>query len=343
MKDKNLNMIEKFFEEVTDLNKLKKNRVVGARFFRVINANFNADFEGNPNRLGEFYISSKASMGYADKYYISTLGGEVFGLKQQVIGKKGEIRAIDIGERMDQYCGKNRGALEVLDVLLNCFDTILNGATFLDGKNNVAFRGVLHQTDAININPYVVEERKELLSPYAVNDNKQSTTGSRASLDEAHFASSFILNPKNHEANSLFADAEAFKETGVGLFDYWYQIWKVASMRAISAVSSNAKFGSENTLNIYVELKENSLANLTNLHKRVAFDFEGNGHGKKAVYDISGVVRLLEEIKKDVESVEIFFDPDVCKVKYGDKDELPKGLNLSEKSIQTMRTYRHQD
>lgn len=317
----------------------KMNRVAGVVGIGVYKANFNADFEGNPRNSNGVFDASHASLKYPIRQYLNKRGHKIYYLKEVADKNYEYLEAKERYEKIfDTKLSKdNKGT--VVKNLLSSVDVHNFGATFAESKKNVGISGAVQITEGINIYEDAEIDRTALLNPFinSKKDNKskkediseeddskkekpeQTTMGSRAVLNEAHFVFGFTVNPDNYDHHIGIIDGFD------GYSEEYYQLFKEASLNAVTEYQSVAKAGCENEFAIFVNLKQGSLACLANLQNYVSFAKED----KIGVFDLSRLVAYINRFANEVENVEIYYNEIACK--FEGLDEL--NCELIKKSI----------
>lgn len=285
-------------------------RIFGAAMIKASNANYNADFSGQPRTLpnGVVYATDKA-LKYAVKNYLKEnyLLDKIFYFKR--FNKEFIPYSLD-----DAYAAmfpENKDAKERILVakdLLSCIDIRLFGATFArKAKNNnvaISVHGPVQITHGVNLwheNNFYSEQ---IMSPFrnpneASEDNTATTLGRQTRLHEGHYLHHFSVNPKNLEEIVSLAGAGA---QTLSIDDI--SKLKEALQKGVTYYDSAAKAGCENELLIWLTLKEGSkvvLPNFTQLIKVSNEKLDG-----KIQIDLSELKAIVEKNSADIESVEIY-------------------------------------
>lgn len=302
----------------------KENRVVGILGVACHSSNFNADFQGYPRSNNKGFIASHASMKYPMRRYMEELGHQVFYSRRQVPVKgKGGVRDLVYVKLKESYeclfdtkLKKNNKA-EVAENLLKCADVHNHGVTFAEEGNNMGIAGAVQITDGINIYDEASVCLTETLSPFISSEEKQNTSiGDRAVLDEAHFVFGFNVNPRAYDyLEDLIDGFEGYQEE-------MYQIFKAAALAGVSLQYSASKAGCANEFGLFVNFKNNSLANLANLHMGVNFYKEEEEDKEFNIFDLTDVFKQIEHFKEEIESVEIYYNEVTSKLKYPEIEDL---------------------
>ncbi|MCE5173988.1 MAG: type I CRISPR-associated protein Cas7 [Bacteroidales bacterium] len=285
-------------------------RIFGAAMIKASNANYNADFSGQPRTLpnGVVYATDKA-LKYAVKNYLKEnyLSDKIFYFKR--FNKEFIPYSLD-----DAYAAmfpENKDAKERILVakdLLSCLDIRLFGATFArKAKNNnvaISVHGPVQITHGVNLwheNNFYSEQ---IMSPFrnpneASEDNTATTLGRQTRLHEGHYLHHFSVNPKNLEEIVSLAGAGA---QSLSIDDI--SKLKEALQKGVTYYDSAAKAGCENELLIWLTLKEGSKVVLPNFTQLIKVSKEKlNG---KIQIDLSELKAIVEKNSVDIESVEIY-------------------------------------
>jgi CRISPR-associated protein Csh2 len=285
-------------------------RIFGAAMIKASNANYNADFSGQPRTLpnGVVYATDKA-LKYAVKNYLKEnyLSDKIFYFKR--FNKEFIPYSLD-----DAYAAmfpENKDAKERILVakdLLSCLDIRLFGATFArKAKNNnvaISVHGPVQITHGVNLwheNNFYSEQ---IMSPFrnpneASEDNTATTLGRQTRLHEGHYLHHFSVNPKNLEEIVSLAGAGA---QSLSIDDI--SKLKEALQKGVTYYDSAAKAGCENELLIWLTLKEGSKVVLLNFTQLIKVSKEKlNG---KIQIDLSELKAIVEKNSADIESVEIY-------------------------------------
>ena len=297
------------------------NRVFGGIVIRSINSNFNADFTRHPRTLpdGVVYSTDKA-LKYAVKDYFRKLVGEnslfyvkrynenlnpltldetyrrLFGDYQRTKGKQKDEEAID--------------RLHILTNLLKCLDVRLFGATFA-GEANISIHGPVQINHGVNRYPENELYTEDILSPFRnpgderKAEKEMSTIGNQTNLKEGHYVFHFSVNPRNTFEFYEMINKDKTQEEKVFLSDDDIAKLKDAFNRAVTALDSTRKIGTENEATIWIQLKKESKKMFPSLTELVNVT---RADGKVQI-DCRGVKTNIDYIAIDVESVEVYYNP----------------------------------
>lgn len=305
-------------------------RIFGAAIIKAINANYNADFSGQPRTLpnGVVYATDKA-LKYAVKNFLKEnySSEKVFYFKrfneEFIPYSLDDAFATAFPEHKDEKDKKI-----IAKDLLSCIDIRLFGATFAKKSktNNVAIsvHGPVQITHGVNIwhenNFYSEQIMSPFRNPNENNeDNSATTLGRQSRLHEGHYLHHFSVNPKNLEDVVSLAGKDA-KDLSV---DDIAKL-KEALQKGVTYYDSAAKAGCENELLVWVTLKENSklvLPNFTQLMKMEKEKVEG-----KVQLDLSELKTVIEANASEIDSIEISLNQASIEVKNAPQNASIKSL-----------------
>jgi len=291
----------------------------GCVILKSINSNFNADFTHHPRTLpdGVVYSTDKA-LKYAVKDYLrkhNALGDNIFYIKRfneslnpltldetyiEIFGEYPKKKTKKKDKETEEI---NR--IEILKNLLSCIDIRLFGATFA-GETNISIHGTVQINHGVNRFPENEIYTEDILSPFrnpgeeGSAEKGMSTIGNQTNLKEGHYVFHFSVNPKNTEElykkvndNSLFLSKEDIQKL------------KEAFNNSVTALDSSRKIGTENEATVFVQLKEGSKKMLPSFTELVYV----KRNGEKVQIDCKKIQENIQKIDKDVESVEVFYNP----------------------------------
>ncbi|KAA6332087.1 hypothetical protein EZS27_019366 [termite gut metagenome] len=289
------------------------NRVFGAAIVKAINANYNADFSGQPRTLpnGVVYATDKAFK-YAVKNYLKNnyIEEKIFYFKR--FNKEFVPYSLD-----DAYAAMFPNNKEEKDKkdkkivardLLSCLDIRLFGATFAKKAkdNNVAIsvHGPVQITHGVNIWKENNFYSEQIMSPFrnpneSSEDNSATTLGRQTRLHEGHYLHHFSINPKNLEEIITLAGNDS-----QNISDQDIEKLKEALRKGVTYYDSAAKAGCENELLIWVTLNESSKLVLPNFTQLIKME-EEKANGKVKV-DLKELSSILNRYKTDIKSIEIY-------------------------------------
>jgi CRISPR-associated protein Csh2 len=274
-------------------------RVYGVIGIKAKMANWNADFTGRPKSTsnGDIFGSDKA-LKYPMKKMWENEGKKVLYIKSfkeekdAVIPRKLAERYSLLFESID----KKTPTKEVYDNLFKAIDVKNFGATFAEEGQNISITGAVQFGQGFNKFDDTNIEVQDILSPFAdstKDDAKQSTLGTKITVDEAHYFYGFSINPKAYEEYKLLLKGfEGYTQND-------YKEFKKVALTSATAYSTNSKFGCENEFALFVECKEDDIY-FPDLSDYIEFDSD------KRSIDLSKVEEL---IKNKFEKVEVYFNP----------------------------------
>jgi len=299
-----------------------KNRVFGCAIVKAINANYNADFSGQPRTLpnGTVYATDKAF-----KYTVKNYLKDVYP-KETVFYFKSlneNMNPISLDETYKKYFKKDadKDKKEVSKNLLSCIDIRLFGATFA-GKTNISVHGPVQVNHAVNIWSENHIYNEQITSPFSNKSNDpdaekgMTTIGRQARLEEGHYLHHFSINPQNLCDITSLAGADCAKLTDDDIAKL-----KEAMRRGATWYDSASKAGCENEMLVWVQLKADSKAVLPNFTDLIFLQSEKEEG--KCVYDFAKLTVVLNNIVNETESIDVFYNKQTCKL-----------VNLPEKATQ---------
>jgi CRISPR-associated protein Csh2 len=280
------------------------NRVYGVIGIKAKMANWNADFTGRPKSTsnGDIFGSDKA-LKYPMKKMWESEGKDILFIKSWKENKNG-IVPNQLGERYAVLFGeidkKKTTTKEVMANLFKCTDVKNFGATFAEEGQNISITGAVQFGQGFNKFDDTNIEIQDILSPFTdstKDDAKQSTLGTKITVDEAHYFYGFSINPKNYDEYSEFMDGfEGYTQEN-------YAEFKKVALTSATAYSTNSKFGCENEFALFVECKEKDTY-FPDLSDYIEFDSE-----QRAI-DLTA----LEELVGDRGDIEVYSNPYKVKV-----------------------------
>lgn len=297
-----------------------RNRIYGAVMVRAINANYNADFSGQPRTLpsGVVYASDK-TFKYAVRYYLNDTykdSEKIFYIK--TFNENLNPRSLDERYTQDNFIGgrEEDSKKEAAKNLLKCLDVRLFGATFASKKvENLSFHGPVQIEEAINLwhknAPLIYNE--QITSPFRnPKDNKEkemTTIGRQSRLEEGHYIHHFSIFPNNlDEINSILG-----KENSNSLSSDDVDKLKEAMRKCVTWYDSSSKIGCDNEMLVWVTLREKSRLALPSFVSLISLESE-KADGK-CVYNLSMLKNVIDKHSDDIESIEIYYDNMRCAIK----------------------------
>ena len=275
------------------------NRVYGVIGIKAKMANWNADFTGRPKSTsnGEIYGSDKA-LKYPMKKMWENEGKNVLFVKS-FKESKGAIIPNQLAERYEKLFSKldeKDTTNDVMINLFNCIDVKNFGATFAEKKQNISITGAVQFGQGFNKFDDTNVEIQDILSPFAdstKDDAKQSTLGTKITVDEAHYFYGFCINPKAYEEYKLLLKGfEGYTQND-------YEEFKKVALTSATAFNTNSKFGCENEFDLFIECEDEECY-LPDLSNYIEFD------SQKREVDLSQIETMIEG---KVSKVEIYCNP----------------------------------
>lgn len=281
-------------------------RVYGSIGIRAKMANWNADFTGRPKSVsnGDIFGSDKALKYPMKKMWLNE-DKKVMYIKSWKEDKNGVVphqlggRYATLFEEIDK---KTTSTKDVMKNLFDCIDVKNFGATFAVEGQNISITGAVQFGQGFNKFDDTNIEVQDILSPFAdstKDDAKQSTLGTKTTVDEAHYFYGFSINPKAYDEYKeiLGSDFGGYTQKD-------YEAFKKVALCSATAYSTNSKFGCENEFAVFVECNEDDVY-LPDLSDYIKFDSE-----ERSV----NLSELESLIKGKYEKVEVFYNPFKLKV-----------------------------
>ena len=283
-----------------------KNRVFGCAIVKALNANYNADFSGQPRTLpsGEVYGTDKAYK-YTIKNFVKEFYAEHTIMYFKSLNDKGNPISLD--ESYEKYFGKMptkpvKG--DVAQNLLSCLDIRLFGATFAVKSTNISIHGPVQVNHGVNLWKESNIYAEQITSPFSNKSNDKdsekgmTTIGRQSKLEEGHYVHHFSINPKNLEdVRSIAGDGcEDLSNRDIDLL-------KEGMTRGATYYDSASKAGVENELMLWIQLKEDSKLVLPNISSLLICE-EEKVEGR-VVYDFEKISKQLSAVKKNLDKVEL--------------------------------------
>ncbi len=294
-------------------------RVYGIIGISSIMSNWNADFSGYPKTIsdGRTFGSDKA-LKYTMKKMWENEGKKVLYIKSMRFAeKKGEISMVpnSLSERYEVLFGKQeKGELKdtkkVLINIMTAVDVKNFGATYAEQGNNIAITGAVQIGQGFNVYDDTEAQVQQILSPFRdgtkdsdkEGEAKNSTLGNKIVSDEAHYVYPFVINPLAYKELEQLGTTEGYTQED-------YENFKRTSLVCATSYATNAKEGCENEFAVFVETTQDTyLPNLTSY-----FAFE-KGEDKNIISLSFG--SLLKELKEQILSVEIYYNPDTTTLEH---------------------------
>lgn len=315
------------------------NRVYGVIAIGAKMANWNADFTGRPKSTGngDIFGSDKA-LKFPMKKMWENDGEKILYIKS-LRAEKTSLVPNKLNERYELLFSKlekNIQTSEVLSNLFKCIDVKNFGATFAAPGFNISIIGAVQIGQGMNKFEYTNIEVQDILSPFMdsraddkaakkakdgeeVEGAKQSTIGTKITVDEAHYFYGFCVNPKAYDEYKAILGSDFSGYTQAD-----YDKFKKAARVGATQFNSNSKFGCENEFSLFIETKNDVY--LPDLSNYIKFDCD-----KKEI-DLSD----LEEMVKNVAiKAEIFYNPLAVKViSEFDEFDIYSGKKIKKEGLQ---------
>ncbi|MDR1554746.1 MAG: type I CRISPR-associated protein Cas7, partial [Campylobacteraceae bacterium] len=183
------------------------------------------------------------------------------------------------------------------------------GATFAEEGQNISITGAVQFGQGFNKFNNTTIEIQDILSPFANSkakaedkdeSAKQSTLGTKITVNEAHYFYGFSINPRSYDEYK-----EVLGEGFEGYTENDYKEFKRVATISATAFNTNSKFGCENEFALFIECKDGETY-LPDLANYIKFD------SKTREVDLSGVEKIVGS-KSD--KAEVYFNPFKISVK----------------------------
>lgn len=281
-------------------------RVHGVIGIKAKMANWNADFTGRPKSTnnGDIFGSDKA-LKYPMKKMWENEGKKVLFIKSWK-EEKDTIVPRKLADRYTLLFGaidKKTDTKEVMNNLFKAIDVKNFGATFAEEGQNISITGAVQFGQGFNKFNDTNIEIQDILSPFADStkeDAKQSTLGTKITVDEAHYFYGFSINPKNYDEYKTLLGSEFH-----GYTEADYAEFKKVALVSATAYSTNSKFGCENEFALFLTCKDEECY-LPDLSDYIKFD------SQKREIDLSDLEKLIEG---KYASVEVYYNHFKLKIK----------------------------
>jgi len=274
-------------------------RVYGVIGIKAKMANWNADFTGRPKSTsnGDIFGSDKA-LKYPIKKMWENEGKKVLYIKSfkeeknAVIPRKLAERYSLLFESID----KKTPTKEVYNNLFRAIDVKNFGATFAEEGQNISITGAVQFGQGFNKFDDTNIEVQDILSPFAdstKDDAKQSTLGTKVTVDEAHYFYGFSINPNAYNEYKKILDGfDGYTEDD-------YKEFKKVALTSATAFDTNSKFGCDNEFALFVTCKEDDTY-LPDLSDYVEFDSDARS------VDLTKIEKMIEG---KYANVEVYLNP----------------------------------
>lgn len=276
-------------------------RVYGIIGIKAKMANWNADFTGRPKSVsnGDIFGSDKALKYPMKKMWLNE-NKKVMYIKSW----KDDVTPNKLGERYELLFEKiDKKKTLIKDVMKNLFDCVdvkNFGATFAEEGQNISITGAVQFGQGFNKFDDTNVEVQDILSPFADSTKegaKQSTLGTKTTVDEAHYFYGFSINPKAYDEYKNIVENSEYKNED-------YEEFKKVALHSATAYSTNSKFGCENEFALFVECKDEDCY-LPDLSDYIEFN------SNERSIDLTNIEDM---IKDKYENVEVYYNPYKLKV-----------------------------
>ena len=282
------------------------NRVYGVIGIGVKMANWNADFTGRPKSTsnGEIFGSDKA-LKYPMKKMWNEEGEKVLFIKSWK-EEKNSIVPNNLGERYAELFSKiDKKATSTKEVLRNLFNSIdvkNFGATFAEEGQNISITGAVQFGQGFNKFDDTNIEVQDILSPFQDKEGaKQSTLGTKITVDEAHYFYGFSVNPHNYDEYKDF-----LKDDFKGYTEEDYKEFKRVALVSATSFATNSKFGANNEFAMFIETNENSKFYLPDLTEYITY------HSQERKIDLTKIDQILKN--DEIKNIEVYYNPTTTKL-----------------------------
>lgn len=295
-------------------------RCYGVVLIKSENSNWNADFTGYPRRLpdenGTIYATDKALKYAIRKFWIDSklnvfVWKSFFDKNGELLPKSLEKRFIEVSENLKEKDPRKLFSL--------CIDTKFFGITFaMKSKNkdenmNISLTGPLQISYGINKYYQNIPYVNDILSPYADKEGAKNTTiGNEVKNLKSYYVYDFILNPKN--ISDHYEDKKELAEL-YKIDDNDINNLKNALNKSATNLNTTTKIGSENATTLFIVLNEDSKIQLPILKNLIEIKTEN----QVDYIDLSKIEQLLKNYNKDIESVELYGNENIIKIKNAER------------------------
>lgn len=304
------------------------NRVFGCVVIKASNANYNADFTGQPRTLpdGTVYATDKAL-----KYTVRNYFDKIFSDEKVFYFKSlnEHMQPRDLDQTYVKFFGDfpKSGKKEhlkarktILGNLLTCIDVRLFGGTFASKDANLSLHGTTQFSHGVNRFEEGVIYSEQISSPFRNSNDKsldsmQTTLGSQFKLQEGHYVHHISVNPRNLEEMASTVENEGLLYSDIVKL-------KESLRNGATFYDSASKTGVENELLFWVQLKEGSKQVLPSFVDMIFIKKTENG-GR--LIDFSNIKTLLEreDIIDEIDKMEVYYNTDLIEIK-----GLPKNVEI---------------
>lgn len=286
-------------------------KVYGALGISAIMSNWNANFDGTPKALndGTIYGTDKA-LKFTMKRLWEQQGENVLYIKSMKIvsEKNGQVSYVPktLKERYEEIfhiddLKKEKNTIEVMRNIMSLKDVKNFGATFTEASHNFAIQGAVQIGQGINFYENTVVNQEKILSPFKnanEKDAKQTSIGTKATVNEAHYLYPFTINPLIYDKLQKLEITEGYTEKD-------YMDFKETALKSVSMYDSNTKQGCDNEFAIFIETEKDTY--IPNILSYISLE---EGENRMKYYSLSKeFVDLLELLGSRILKVEIFYNP----------------------------------
>jgi len=225
------------------------------------------------------------------------------------MGKDGIERLVPLTleERYEELFGahpKEHGAREILYNLFSCLDIRMFGLAFAVDGCSLSIHGPISIQNSTNLIKDSTIQLQGLSSPYRNSsekgkDHKKTTLGTQFVVDKALHCFPVVVNPNSRKEYQKYIGDRAC------LTKEDYELFKKASLTAVTDCNSYSKKGCYNVFAIYIELKSDAgegLPNLNNLIKYIEPEDEDKG-----ALDLSKF-GFLDAHNEKIQAIEVYYD-----------------------------------
>lgn len=302
---------------------IMKNNVYGLLGIGAYNALWNADFDKHPKTDGTNVLKGSAvALKYCIKKQWYNANQKVLGLK--TMKKNGECNTLteryyNIFNEEDIKLTKKATEKEKKEAIIKLFNNlitckdILNFGTAYTGANSLSIQGVVQIGEGLNLYEDAVTYHEPILSPFANSKPKDgvapkmSTVGERWMVNEAHYIYDFSIFPKEYD--------KYISDTFNGYSKEDYEDFKKQSLIAVSNYNSHSKAGCKNEFAMFIETKEKTNYQLDLNCLQQYIKTEKNQSNNNIIYDLTVVIKLLNDLIDKIDQIEIFYNPRTVEIK----------------------------
>ena len=332
-----------------------KNRVFGCAIVKAVNANYNADFSGQPRTLpsGTVYATDK-TFKYAVKNYLKDVypDEKILGIKRynphkefvpfslveafcnlfpnlmeivKKTPKKSKSKDNSDGEETSETIKLKATKKEVAKSLLSCFDARTFGFTFAgkaESKSDnvsISVHGPVQVLYGVNLWEKAQKYTDQIMSPYRNPDEKSEDKQATSLGRQSRLDEGHYLHHFSINPQNL---RELVKMAGDGcqtFSDEDIKKLKEAMRRGVTWYDSASKAGCENEILVWVQLKEKSKIVLPNFSSLISLK-EEKEFGK-CVYDFSRLKDILIKNAEEIDFIEVYYNNQTCKLENFLKEE----------------------